>query len=292
MPLDQDRTRAVFEQLDRQLSKLAHQLRPDDVHRYRTCTRRLQALLEEVAPKLGRNERKLLKALNRLRRRAGRVRDLDVQIAALRNLKIPQEPGRKALLLHTLAEMRSKREKKLHESMDSKTLRGLRKRVKKAASNFHSSDAADPIALARTIFAQVARIQTPLTEEVLHRYRLQGKRVRYVVELAGETPEAEPMLQALKQMQDVLGDWHDWLTLSESAVKILHEAEGSALLTALRNVTRAKYRHAVLVVTNSRAKLLSLPKEVTPDKQAGAASSPAAQRKPGGVRQVAVAATA
>ena len=292
MPLDQNRTRAVFQQLGRRLGKLAHQLRPEDVHHYRTCTRRLQALLEEVAPKPGRNEKKLLKALNRLRRRAGRVRDLDVQIAALRNLKIPQEPGRKAQLLHTLTEMRAGRERKLHESMDSKTLRGLRKRVKKAARNFHSSDTADPIALARTIFVQVARVQTPLTEEVLHRYRLQGKRVRYVVELGGETPEAEPMLQALKQMQDVLGDWHDWQMLSQSAEKILHEAERSALLAALRNVTRAKYRHAVLVVTNSRGKLLSVPNVVTMDNQAGAPSGPVARRQPSGVRPVAVAATA
>ena len=42
------------------------------------------------APKLDRNQKKLLKLLSRIRKRAGKVRDLDVQLAALRSVKIPQ----------------------------------------------------------------------------------------------------------------------------------------------------------------------------------------------------------
>jgi len=70
------------------------------VHRFRTGTRRLQILLGELSSKLDRNEKKLLKLLSRIRKRAGKVRDLDVQSAALRSLKVPREPRRKTQLVN------------------------------------------------------------------------------------------------------------------------------------------------------------------------------------------------
>jgi len=82
MPVDQEHIKSVVEKLNRQLPKLASKPQPKNVHQFRTHTRRLEAVLEEVAPEFGRNEKKLLKQLARLRRKAGRVRDLDVQVAA------------------------------------------------------------------------------------------------------------------------------------------------------------------------------------------------------------------
>ena len=72
----------------------------ESVHGFRTTSRRLQILLEELLPNRDRNQKKLLKMLNRIRKRAGKVRDLDVQLAALRSLKVPQEPRRKTQLMH------------------------------------------------------------------------------------------------------------------------------------------------------------------------------------------------
>jgi len=278
MPVDQDRLGLVFERLDRQLSKLASKPQPQNVHRFRTYTRRLEALLEELASGLGGNEKKLLKSLTCLRRRAGRVRDLDVQISALRSLKIPQEPERKAHLLRTLSDIRVKREKKLHQALDRATLRELRRRLKKAKRRRFDCEA-DPIALGRRLFAQVTRLQVPLTEEILHKYRTAGKRIRYVVESAERVPEASEMLATLKVMQDALGDWHDWLMLTQTADKILPEvSQSSPLLTALRNVTGAKYRHALQVVTETRSKILTPPSE--PAVQAADAKKKAVARKP------------
>jgi CHAD domain-containing protein len=256
MPIDQDRARLIFDRLDSQLSKLASKPQPQNVHRFRTYTRRVEALLEEVAPNVGRNEKKLLKMLNRLRRRAGRVRDLDVQIVALRNLRIPGEQGPKAQLLRTLNEIRSKGERKLHGSLEKETLRNLRKRVKKAAAHQRFPEDTQPLMLARQLFAAVSKPAVPLTEEILHKYRVAGKRVRYVAELAGKVPEAEAMLETLETMQDALGDWHDWLMLTQSAEKLLGNEGESPLMAALRNVTGAKFRHALQVVGDTRSKLL------------------------------------
>lgn len=256
MPVDQERLGFVFEKLDRQLSKLASKPQPQNVHRFRTYTRRLEAVLEELAPKLGGSEKKLLKSLLRLRRRAGRVRDLDVQIAALRSLRIPQEPARKAQLLRTLTDVRAKREKRLHESLDRETLRELRRRLKKASQR-PFDHTTDPVSLGKRLFAQVTKPQVPLTDEVLHRYRTAGKRIRYVVESSERTPEADALLETLKTMQDALGDWHDWLMLTASAERLFEDVNGSPLVTALRNVTGAKFRHALQIVAETRTKILA-----------------------------------
>jgi CHAD domain-containing protein len=269
MPVDQDRLGSVFERLDRQLSKLASRPQPQNIHRFRTYTRRLEAVLGELASEVGGNEKKLLKSLTQLRRRAGHVRDLDVQISALRSLKIPQEPERKAQLLRTLTDIRVKREKKLHQALDKDTLRELRRRLKKAQRGSFDREA-DPVGLGIKLFAQVTKPQVALTEEVLHKYRTAGKRIRYVVESAERVPAATEMLATLKVMQDALGDWHDWLMLTQTADKLFGDVQRTPLLTALLNVTGAKFRHAVQVVAETRTKILQSPER--PDLTSGAKS--------------------
>jgi hypothetical protein len=54
-------------------------------------------------------------------------------------------------------------------------------------------------------------------------------------------------------MQDVLGDWHDWLTLTQTAGEHLGEVRESSLVAELHNVTGAKFRHAVAVLSQIRA---------------------------------------
>jgi CHAD domain-containing protein len=61
------------------------------VHGFRPTTRRLETLLAQLVRDGSRKNKKLLKMLNRIRKSAGRVRDVDVQLQALGSLKIP--PG-------------------------------------------------------------------------------------------------------------------------------------------------------------------------------------------------------
>jgi CHAD domain-containing protein len=254
MPVDQERSRLTFRRLSRELTRLASKPAPEHVHRFRTSGRRLEALLDELVPKPNRNHKKLLKLLARLRKKAGRVRDLDVQISLLRNLKIPQEPGRKTQLLRALAEERSQREKKLVKSFDKETVRELRKRLKRAASEAEIPEGTEPLSLAMRLLAQLGRGHAPLTEDTLHQHRIIGKRARYLAELAGKD-EAERLVQQLKRMQDVIGDWHDWLKLTQKAEVLFGGVQDSALVAALRNVTRAKFRQAAGAVTETRTAL-------------------------------------
>jgi len=255
MPVDQERSRLAFQRLHRQLTKLARKPAPESVHRFRTYGRRVEAFLDELIPEPNRNHKKLLKLLARLRKKAGRVRDLDVQIVSLRNLKIPQEPDRKAQLLRTLAEERSLREKKLGKAFDEETISELRKRLKRAAGDADIPKNADPLGLAMRQLARLGRDHAPLTEKVLHQYRIVGKRARYLAELAGDNPDAQRLVEQLKRMQDVLGDWHDWLKLTQRAEGLFGGVQASPLVAALHNVTGAKFRRSVDVLTQTRATL-------------------------------------
>jgi len=73
-----DPIQSVFQKLERDLVKVSSKQNAESVHRFRSAARRLETLLEELLPKQERAQHKLLKALGRIRKRAGRLRDLDV----------------------------------------------------------------------------------------------------------------------------------------------------------------------------------------------------------------------
>jgi CHAD domain-containing protein len=255
MPVDQSHGHVIFEKLSRQLTKLAKKPTPKSVHKFRTTGRRAEALLGELVLHPSGNSKKLLKLLARLRKKAGRVRDLDVQIALLRGLKIPEAARHKSQLVQTLTEERMQKEKKVGTAFDKATVRELRKRLKRAAREIEIREG-EPLDQAQRLLAKLERDPGPLTEKVLHQYRIMGKRARYLAELAGENqPEAARIVHQLKRMQDVIGDWHDWLKLSQRAEDLFGAAQGSPLVAALRNVTRAKFRQAVDALTEARAGL-------------------------------------
>jgi CHAD domain-containing protein len=259
MSIASKRSRAVFQKLDQDLVELSSKPRAEHVHRFRTGTRRLQILLGELSPKLDRNEKKLLKLLVRIRKRAGKVRDLDVQLAALRSLKIPQEPRRKTQLVHRLIELRSQQEKKLKKAVDEDSVREIRKRLKRAAKNLDPQAGRDPLAVAKGMIAGINRGEAPVTEAILHQYRILSKRARYAAEFAEPTREAEQFIAGVKRVQDALGDWHDWLTLTQTATEHLGEVRESSLVAELHNVTGAKFRHAVSLLSPLRANLVAAP---------------------------------
>ena len=254
MPLDQKRSRLAFQKLDRQLTKLATKPAPENVHKFRTYGRRIEALLDALVAHPNRNDRKLLKMLARLRKKAGRVRDLDVQISSLRSLKVPHDAAQKSELIRAMAEERRQRERKLPHAFDKTTLHDLRRRLKRAAEDQIPSTA-DPLAIAVRRLEGLARDRAPLTEKTLHRYRIAGKRARYLAELAGDTPAATHTVERLRRMQNVLGDWHDWLKLTQRAEEFFGVASDSPLVAALRNVTRTKFRNAVDVLAETRIAL-------------------------------------
>jgi len=253
MSIAPKRSQVVFQKLEQDLVKLSSKPPAENVHRFRTGTRRLQILLGELSPRLDRNQKKLLKSLGRIRKRAGKVRDLDVQLAALRSLKIPGEPRRKTQLVNRLIELRAQQERKLRKAVDEDTVREIRKRLKRAGKNFNPEAGRDPLTVAKEMLAAINKENVPVTEALLHQYRILSKRARYAAEFAEPSVKTEQFIAGVKRIQDALGDWHDWLTLTQTASEHLGEVRESALVAELHNVTGAKFRRAVVVLSPMRA---------------------------------------
>ena len=251
MSIAPERCRLVFQKLERDLDRLSAQPEAKKVHRFRTGVRRLQTLLEELCLTRDRNQKRLLKLLARIRKKAGKVRDLDVQLAALRSLKFPQEPRRKTQLMHQLIELRGQREKKLSKALSREAVREIHKRLKRARKDFNPDVNRDPLSVARQILEPIAKADGFPTEELVHQYRLLAKRARYAAEFASKSPESAQFIAQIERVQDALGDWHDWLTLTQAAAKRLGDVRESSLVAALHNVTGAKFRNAVTSLSAS-----------------------------------------
>lgn len=269
--IDQERTQSLFRKLDRLLSHTRAAATPERVHQVRTTARRLEAVLEICYPAPTKRVARMLRQLKKVRKRAGAVRDVDVQSAALRGLKIGREGERKSRLLACLADERGQRESKFQKIVHSRKNAKLRKRLQQTARemadasappelNGHSQPPVwidfDPVASSLRMFAGLTRQMKSLTAENLHSYRTRGKRIRYVAEMAGNTPDAKRIVRAFKRTQDVIGDWHDWLTLTETAEELFHRSLDSALVSALRNIANAKFVEARTVVQDAQRELM------------------------------------
>src|SRR5262249_2894561 len=103
-----------------------------------------------------------------------------------------------------------------------------------------------------------------VTTENLHEYRLACKEFRYRAELDGEA--AQSVVKLLKDVQDAIGEWHDWQLLLELSKKELAKRP-SKLLTKIEETTAAKLADAFRRVEESEPQLL-------------AAASGTSQRKP------------
>src|SRR5258708_14445527 len=83
MTLLQKRIMALAADLQKTVFKLERDVSSKDVHRLRTTIRRLESLIRYANPEVGRKQQKAIDELASLRRRAGKVRDLDIQIGLL-----------------------------------------------------------------------------------------------------------------------------------------------------------------------------------------------------------------
>ena len=252
MAISAERGKSIFRKTEKELVRLSSGHRAEAVHGFRTAARRLQTLLEQLVADNHRKHKKLLRTLNRIRKSAGKVRDIDVQLEALRNLKVPQEPRRKTQLVQALIELRAQHEKRLYKLLKKQDVRDIRKRLRRAESSVIFDSNRDPLLVARQMLDSLAIPQGTVDEETLHRYRLTVKRARYAAEFAPKSADSTRFLAELKRLQDALGSWHDWLTLTHTAMERLGDVSQSSLVAVLHNVTRGKFRHAVSAVTAAK----------------------------------------
>jgi CHAD domain-containing protein len=78
MPVDADRMQKPVRKVRKLLKNMSTSPGQDEVHDLRTNSRRIEAALHALSLDSGRPERQALKQISKLRKRAGKVRDMDV----------------------------------------------------------------------------------------------------------------------------------------------------------------------------------------------------------------------
>ncbi len=221
---------------------------PRAVHELRTTIRRVETLLGVDERTTG-VERKVWKQLDRVRRRAGKIRDLDVQLKALRSVPKAVEPAACGDLREALRKSRQKREKRLARTLGNERDRGLVKRLRRVIvatpAPIHR-DTGRALVQVLGAFEDAWRNAQPLDASNLHAFRIATKRLRYRAEALLPDAPAETALRALKRVQDAIGEWHDWCTLIERAEEVLGD-DGTRLCRAMRSRADKELANALTV---------------------------------------------
>jgi CHAD domain-containing protein len=108
MALNADRIRKNVRKLGKALKKARKRPNPEEVHGLRTHARRFESMVDALSLDSRANERRLLKRVRRIRKSAGKVRDLDVLTSDLGELHIKGEQNCLVLLFQYLGARRYK----------------------------------------------------------------------------------------------------------------------------------------------------------------------------------------
>jgi CHAD domain-containing protein len=209
---------------------------PDSVHRVRTGSRRLQAMIESLLrqrPALKNPATGWLQPLKRVRRAAGAVRDLDVHRKMLEHWTGEKSPLPVASSDSPLTSQAGNLDDWLRNQRKH-LAHGMIKQIRKQQHPLLEAQAAflaaldanrqhrgraqrSPETMALENFVRAVDSMPLLHAENLHDFRKAIKKARYLAE-SGTAKEADSSVaKALKRVQDSIGEWHDWLCLQHEA---------------------------------------------------------------------------
>lgn len=231
-------TPSLLDYLDELTKHLAGQLSAallagevEAVHQSRVATRRLTAALRLIDPLItGGRRKRLEKALKKMRRRLGNLRDLDVMMDHLAELRVDRKESDAIDWLQ--GQMSTDRESAQREATQDiplyKTL-GQLEEWRLIRVQLQESNDALPELIAQSLNQQMdefacaagrlapAGSQQSAERPDAHAVRIAGKALRYTLEMADASGHAlsPDIFKLFKNMQDALGTWHDFVVLTE-----------------------------------------------------------------------------
>jgi CHAD domain-containing protein len=275
MTLLQQSSSRLSHDISKFVTRLPEGLSEKDVHRLRTTIRRVETLVTYAKPKLGKKEEKAMDEICALRKRAGKVRDLDIQISLLSSVgNGSASPDRRALA-DVLKKRRSKQLGRLQTA--AKKLKGSRlfSLLAQIARVSGAREAEGPTARLKQVrrqFSQLAaqhanrRILKPAR---LHDLRIKLKLLRYQAELAGNIRETKGLVEEIKSVLDPIGEWHDWKMLAQNAEEYFSDRVNCAVRVEIQALLATRYSAAASAVTH-----LSAAYAPTAQKKPASAESP------------------
>jgi CHAD domain-containing protein len=276
--------RPVCDAFNAAVARAVEDMDSEAVHRLRTGSRRLQAILEATlrsagpaAHALERPARAWLRELKQVRRSAGAVRDLDVQRKLLANWISQQKPkpettpGNEPSPMHVRAELKQaevldawlKNERKHLAHAMQKQIRKRQQGLEQAQSAFFTAITRVPPggsialgsadAMALEMFVHATDAMPLLHGENLHEFRKATKKARYVAEVSADGDSS--VASALKRIQDAIGEWHDWVCLGEESQAALGQ-DTPELTAAFKGEIERHFTAAVKTTQSMRGRLL------------------------------------
>jgi CHAD domain-containing protein len=226
------------EQLCRDYARFLQQENEEDeeaLHDLRVSLRRLHSLLRNYKGAIA-IDKSLTKQLHTLRQQSNAARDLEVFVAQLTRL-FPQQ----SQLIHPLQQQRILARRQLRRDLPRlwETLLPLLQQPPAVTPGKRGEHTLGELS-ARLGLKQLRRMKKGLRslhrhwdEALLHRLRIRGKQLRYLLEpFAGES-ELDDALNALKYFQDDLGDYRDQQLLLQHLASWQAEDESHTVTTTL-----------------------------------------------------------
>ena len=203
------------------------------VHQARVATRRLREAVPVLTSGVkGAKAGKARSKIRRLTRALGTVRELDVTLHLIDELAKRPDVSRNALedVRAHIVLRRDERRVLMLDRLDGVDSEKLGRRLRDVGQALAECDVE---AWRETLAVRAAKRAKRLSAAVhaaghiyapdrLHRVRIAAKKLRYTVELAadGGVPAAQPLVRALKRVQDTLGRLHDLQVLQQHIVDV------------------------------------------------------------------------
>jgi CHAD domain-containing protein len=221
---------------------------PSEVHALRTQARRVEAILDAIAAGSGKEAKRILKAMRPVRKAAGGVRDMDVLIGNVFTLSKHDRSGAGVRLVEHLSQLRESHASRLHHVVAKKQSQKARKLLKRIASRIEEESdrrgktKTEPLAALQTAAAELESWPN-LDAENLHAFRLCVKKLRYMLQLSQSAGKRQ--MDALNDVKDAIGDWHDWTELLKIAQEVLDAKNDRDLVKQIARRGNSRYRLAL-----------------------------------------------
>jgi CHAD domain-containing protein len=234
---------------------------PDEVHRLRTQTRRLEAILRALMLDRKRHDRDLLEALTPVRKAAGEVRDMDVLVGFASSLATDPEDECLVQLLEHLGDRRVKAAKALHRTIAvrkqearrllKQSSKSIEREIGSPRTNIsHPSRAAtDAIAVSLQLATELGA-WPKLHSDNIHPFRLKVKELRYILQLAKDSGSA--FVEILGKVKDSIGEWHDWNELASIADSAIGQAAACNLTKRIQDRADQEFERALMITSGMR----------------------------------------
>jgi len=207
--------------------------------------------------------------LKPVRKAAGSVRDMDVLTADLIRLQKNGNSDSIVRLVEHLATQRNENAIKLLDTVADQ-LRPARRSLKQYAEIIESvasgkkpvrSEVAHTLdstngsgSTADALIAELSRWPT-LTALSIHEFRLKVKELRYILQVYLDADQK--FIEALGNVKEEIGEWHDWQQLAEIAHEVLDANGDRQLREQIENAGKLKLTRALAVSNSLRRRFLS-----------------------------------